>query len=162
MKKKLKSRRGVTIVELLVAVILLTLLTAGGITATSAVMSNYVHMSEATRAEILASTVMEALTNEIRLGRNISVAGDGNSITLDSVNFGVGNTFTLNEGHLVVGAENKAVLSEKTYGGLTLSDLSFKKPDGARTVTISFKVEGQYDGQLCETSTAVAPLTPAK
>lgn len=185
MKKKLKSRRGLTLLEVLVAVILLTLLTAGGVTATSAVMASYNRMSEAAQAEILASTVIEALANEIRLGRNISVGPGGESITLDSVTFGEGSTFSLNpDGRLVVEVKGvtgqKQVLSESTYGSLKLTrttasgataPLFAQDPDPAivalpgvtaRTVyRITFTVAGQYSSDLCTRSTSAAPLTPA-
>ena len=179
MNKKLKSRRGTSIAEMLVAVIVLALLTAGGITATSAVMASYIRMKEAAHAEILASTVFEALSNEIRLGRDIGVAsdpagGDKNCLTLTSAYFGEGAELKLEDGRLVAqkaGASDlKQVLSDSAYNGLHLDELKFEEvPSGApagsgsgtpgRTVyAISFTVCNSSNSELWKGSASTAPM----
>lgn len=186
MKKKLKSGKGTTIVEILVALILLSLLTAGGVAATSAVMTDYNHMSEAARADILASTVIEAINNEIRLGRDLTVdASNPSELRLDSAYVGVDSLIRLDGGKLVAVVETapgpppttelKQLLSEKTYGGLRLDNLTFVKvdkgallPDGSvnagkSVFIVSFEVMSEYGGAsaapLWSGSVAVAPLS---
>lgn len=162
MRRKLKSRRGVTIVEMLVALILLSLLTAGGVSATTAVMADYNRMQDSANAEILASTAIEAISNEIRLGKNIKVLNeDGDEVTdpdvtgvslqLEmSVFSGEKATLSLDAaGHLAAVSYDavgniivpaKQMLSESAYSGLHLEKLEFKKvesgsglPDGTET-----------------------------
>lgn len=191
MKKKLKSGKGTTIVEMLVALILLSLLTAGGVAATSAVMTDYNHMSEAARADILASTVIETINNEIRLGRDLTVDPSNTSeLRLDSAYVGVDSCIRLDDNYKLVaevetapaagGApatkELKQLLSEKTYGGLWLDNLTFVKVEEGGTLTepnidplgksvfiVSFEVKSEYGGvtaaPLWSGSVAVAPLS---
>ena len=140
MARKLKSRRGVSVAEMLIAVLLLSLLTAGGITVAAGVMAVHNHMVSASNAEILASTVAETITNEIRLGKDISVtpipAGtDTNSLMLNSVRLGADAVLRLDDGRLVAdtqvyesgAATPKTVqlLAETVYGELKLSELTF-------------------------------------
>lgn len=176
MRKKLKSRLGVTILEMLVALLILSLLTAGGVAATSAVMADYNHMTEASNADILASTVIEAISNEIRLGRGITLDGD-DAIRLEKSSF-FGEDVKLkldDDGYLVVETTDalgnpvlNQVLSERAYGGLKLEELTFTKitegdPAGTGTVgrtayEFSFKVISEASGELWEKTASAAPM----
>ena len=171
MIKKLKNRRGTTIVEMLVAVVLLALLTAGGIAAAAAVMTSYIHMREVSNAEILASTVIETLSNEIRLGRNITDPGEGGSdiLTLDSSFFGEDTAITLDADKRLVaqrtGSTDKQLLSKSAYHGLHLENLTFtaKKdesgaPDARMVYTIGFAVCNSSDHELWNDSSAAVPM----
>lgn len=183
MKKKIKSSRGVSILEMLIALLLLSLLSAGGVAATTAVMSDYNHMGEAANAEILASTVIETISNEIRLGNDISVGPDptettGESLALDSAFFGENTEIKLkdncliavtkdNEGNVIA---TKQVLSEDTYSGLHLKDLTFKRikegtllggsteMTGRTAFEIGFTVYSDYSNELWKDSVSVAPM----
>lgn len=178
--KKLKSRKGTTLAEMLVALILLSLLTAGGAAATSAVMTDYNKMSEAARAELLASTVIEAINDQVRLGNDLTIEGD--ALRLDSAFFGEDSLIRLEGDRLVAevkassgtGTETKNILSEKTYGGLKLDELTFQEvlkdgvvPDlvskaGKSVFIVSFQVKSAYgdaaSAPLWSGSVAVAPL----
>lgn len=174
MKKKIKSCRGVSIAEMLVAVVLLSLLTAGGVTVTAAVMSNYIRMKEAANADILASTVIEALSNEIRLGQDINLpevdpsTATSKRLTLTSAYFGEGAELKLNDGRLVARedgeSELKQVLSDNAYSGLHLEDLTFKKEEGSGATTgrtvykISFTVCNGSNSELWKNSASAAPM----
>lgn len=170
MRRKCKSRAGVTILEMLVAVILLSILTAGGVAATAAAMTNQLYKAEVSNAEILASTVTEAIANEVRLGSGAKVVKDdgtaetdgtpGPRLSLDSALFGPGTTLHLDDaGRLVAetpvpGAVGdppaiRQVLSEDAYAGLYLADLAFTAvakdtptdpTTGAKTQKASFTV----------------------
>ena len=162
---------------MLIAVLLLSLLTVGGVTATSVVLADYKRMGEAANAEILASTAAEAISNEIRLGRNIvdplSSPGD-NFLILDSVFFGEKAELKLDtaDGHLVAeikdsagASTTKQVLSEDTYDGLQLRDLKFEKVPadpvtgtGKTTYKISFTVYSSISGELWKHSVSAAQM----
>lgn len=166
MRKKLKTCRGATIAEMLIAIVLLALLTAGGITATSAVMAGYHRMMEAAHADILASTVIETFSNEVRLGRDFLPDPDGKSFQLDSAFFGEDTTLTLAGGRLVAqksGATDKPLLSDDTYDGLHLAKLTFEKVEptgaGGRTVyAIRFDVCNASGGTLWSGEANAAPM----
>ena len=170
MKKKLKNKRGVSILEMLIAVLLLSLLTVGGVAATTVVMADYKRMGEVANAEILASTVAEAISNEIRLGRNIvDRAADETVLTLDSVFFGEKAELKLDAGRLVAIVNGdttnpKQVLSEDTYDGLQLRDLKFEKvpastgTTGKTTYEISFTVYSGISGELWKHSVSAAQM----
>lgn len=182
MKKKIKSSRGVSILEMLIALLLLSLLSAGGVTATTAVMSDYNHMGEAANAEILASTVIETISNEIRLGNDISVvlpdptATTGESLALDSAFFGENTEIKLKDNCLIAETKDsggtivtKQVLSEDTYSGLHLKDLTFKRVEegtvlgstemtGRTAFEIGFTVYSDYSNELWKGSVSVAPM----
>ena len=164
MRKKLKTCRGTSIAEMMIAVILLALLTAGGITAASAVMASYNRMKEAANADILASTVIETISNEVRLGREISSV-DGKSLTLDSAFFGEGAELKEESGRLVAqpaaaagspAPDPKQLLSESTYNGLHLDGLEFDVTSGV--CTVSFSVLNSSDQVLWNDSAAASPL----
>ena len=173
MKKKLKSGKGTTLVEMLVALVLLSLLTAGGVAATSAVMTDYNKMSEAARADLLASTVIEAINNEVRLGRDFTVEASAPSeLRLDSAFFGADSCIKLEDGKLVAEITGstpvKQLLSDKTYGGLKLAELNFTAVSaaaggstGERPVfNVSFEVKSAYgDAALWSGSVDVASLS---
>ena len=174
MRKKLKICRGSSIAEMLVAVALLAILTAGGITAASAVMASFNRTRQAANADILASTVIEAFSNEVRLGRNITApasATPSTELKLDSAFFGEGATIKGQDGHLVAipkdpsGASAKELLSEDTYNGLKLTDPTFAKVEptpagtGSKTVyTIAFSVLDGSGDVLWTGSADAAPL----
>ena len=165
------------ITRIFIAVLLLSLLTVGGITATSVVLADYKRMGEAANADILASTVTEAISNEIRLGRNISdllPSPDNNCLVLDSVLFGEKAKLKLDTatGHLVAEIQDSAgtvttkqVLSEDTYDGLQLRDLQFTKVSadptagiGKTTYEISFAVYSSISGELWKHSVSAAQM----
>ena len=173
MFKKLKTRRGMTIAEMLVAVALLALLTAGGIVAAAGVMASYRHMKDVANADILASTVIEALSNEVRLGRDIQDPGtapDNGRLELDSAFFGEGTTLTLDttSGKRLVAQTTDAsgtitehqLLSENTYNGLQLDDLGFTmdSASGRPVYTIAFTVRDDAGTALWSDSAAASSL----
>ena len=184
MKTKLKSRAGVTLIEMLVAVILLALLTAGGAAAANAVLASRNRMIEAANAEILASTAAEALANEIRLGSDFEVvsvgSGTDNGLKLDSVQFGPDTVLKLDTAtdkayRLVAETAGttldvKQILAEKVYSGLYIDELKFtevekKDPtvatgiDATRTgYTVTFKVFNSQGVQLWADEVTSAPM----
>lgn len=145
MMRKLKNRRGATMVEMLVAVVVLALLTCAGIAAAAAAMANFLHMNDAANADILALTVLETVAAEVRQGQNIALtealtdpaATEGNSLTLDSVRWGTGIRLELDaDGRLVAvdpdttlpaEEQTRQLLPEKAYTGLTLKGLTWTK-----------------------------------
>lgn len=167
MIKKLKNQRGVTIAEMLTAVALLALLTAGGITVASGVLASYNRMKEAANADILASTVIEAISNEVRLGHGPSIGASDGILQLDSAFFGEDAALQLDaaSGHLVAVAKDpaggtatqKELLSADTYGTLHLDALKFTM-DAAPVCAFEFSVLNDSGQELWHNSASASPL----
>lgn len=73
-KRKLRSRRGLTLVELLISLALMTILTVGtttGISATSPVLKKSLMLSE---SQLLLDTLTKAISGELRYATDIAPA----------------------------------------------------------------------------------------
>ena len=72
MKHKLRSRRGMTLTEVLMALLILSLVTVGMAAGIGASLQVYRQATEASDAQMLASTLSTALMDELRYARDIS------------------------------------------------------------------------------------------
>lgn len=182
--KKL-GRKGFTLAELLIAVLLLGFVCVMVTVMTSAILSTTATMQEVAQAEILGSEALENLQNELRFGQGIEVKGDSVTLTRHSTNKNctikigddTGEDKELN-GRIVVTFEEKskdAGGTEKTetvtellfggtsYGNLTITDLKFvkdidettKKETGTITISLSVKYG---DDTLWSGSVSVRPI----
>ena len=162
MRRKVRNRKGFTLAETLIVVLILALLTSAGSVGISAVMASRVGMVQTADAQILGSTAFQAIANELRFGQNIKVAGDGKYVVLDSVTYGMEKKIFLKgdkagKGKLQYSddAEDQ-ILSESAYSGLSISDLGFVLEDSG-SITISLEVSGNK-GKLWDGKLAVTPL----
>ena len=112
---KLRSRRGMTLTEVLVALLILSLVTVGVAAGVGASVRVYRQATEASDAHMLASTLSTALMDELRYARDIQADG---SFTSDT--FGEGVSVGLNDGYVEIG--NEKLLSEAAYAGLRVKD----------------------------------------
>ncbi len=162
--KRRRGRGGFTLTETLLTVALLAIITAAGATVSTTVLSTKNDMVDTANAQILASTVLDALADEVRYGVNVKVASD--KITLDSWRFDEGASFEVVDGR--VKAENtggtltggkELLLGEAAYTGLKIKadSLKFTAPDG-KNVVIELVIENGRGDELWEDSRTVAPL----
>lgn len=166
-----RRKGGFTLTETLITVAILAIMTAAGATATSVVLSTKNDMVDTANAQILASTALDALADEVRYGRNVSVAGD--TITLDSGKFGDGAVIKLvdnevqvevtvkkedteNPGKMKDVVEKFDLLGDATYAGLKITSLQFKKTDD--NVKISMTVQGRRTNDLWQDERTVTML----
>ncbi len=168
MRKKLRSRRGFSLTEVLICVVLLALMSAAGATVASAVLSTRNDMLETADAQVLASTVLEAVSNEIRYGEYVTLTTTGRTttLTLTSSTFGVNTEFSAESGHVTVassvitsstGESYKKLLPDSAYTmGLTVTGLTFEKGDG-NSVKITVTLQGRGDHAWTKSLT-VTPL----
>ncbi len=175
--RKLKSRRGVTLAETLICVALLAIMTAGATVVSGVVISTRSGMIATADSQIVGSTVLEALSKEVRYGRNIKTesitetdpGGVSTTIdlikTLDSVSFGSGVSFSVTTGRVVAtGAAlsaspdgTKLLLPEEAYSGLKVKALRMEVT-GEGNVVITVTVAGRNDGELWTGEVTVKPL----
>ena len=130
MKRRLKSRAGFTLAEVLIVIMIMSLVTAAGATLTGTLLGERLDMIRAADAEILGSNVLQTLANELRFGKNIEVGDDNASVTLDSATYGIGAKLRVEEGKLVAGQEKHMVLNDSSYNGLMITGLVLTKTDG--------------------------------
>ena len=182
--KKL-GRKGFTLAELLIAVLLLGFVCVMVTVMTSAILSTTATMQEVAQAEILGSEALENLQNELRFGQGIVVSE--NSVTLTRHSTNKNSTIKIGDdkeedkelnGRIVVtfdktskgegGTDKTETVTEllfggTSYGNLTITDLKFvkdidettKKETG--TITISLSV--MYgDDTLWSGSVSVRPI----
>ena len=93
--KKLSGRRGTTLGEMLVAVLILLMLTmvvAGG---TGIAVKVYRSEKAYSDSRVLANTVLLAMTEELRYASGLTVGEDGTSVSYDSRSYGAGTTMKL-------------------------------------------------------------------
>lgn len=114
-REKLRARRGMTLSEVLVALLILSLVTVGMASGIGASLRVYRQATEASDAQMLASTLSIALMDELRYARDIQADG---SFTSDT--FGEGVSVGLNDGYVEIG--NEKLLSEAAYAGLRVKD----------------------------------------
>lgn len=120
LKRKLASRRGVTLSEMLVTVAILGLVTLAvsvGISSALRVYNQSVALSD---AQTLSSTLSQAIMDELRYARDIS-SKDGLKFT--SANYGLNASFSVGaDGRIKVGdgdpAHGKDLVGSGAYAGL--------------------------------------------
>lgn len=163
--KKLRSRAGFSLTEMLIAVAVLAIMSAAGTVVTGTVLSTRQDMIEMGDAQVLASTTLEALAKEIRYGKNVRL--DSGTVTLDSQFFGEGASFECDastgrvraNGKDLSGDEEK-ILTDKAYTSLKITALTFAQASSGDGITVSLTVAGRR-GELWSQELTVVPLNPA-
>lgn len=152
-RKKLYSHRGFSLTEMLICVVLLALMTAAGVTVSAAVLSTRSDMLETADAQILASTVLEAVANEIRYGEDVAFDA-ANKLTLTSTTFGEKTEFMPTAGRVTVTSAaidtdrtdgvriTEPLLPDAAYTSLRVTGLTFEAKDGS-FVLITVTVQGR-------------------
>ncbi len=93
--KKLSQKRGTTLGEMLVAVLILMMLTmvvAGG---TGVAVKVYRAEKAYSESRVLANSVLLAITEELRYATGLAVGEDGMSVSYDSRTYGANTTMKL-------------------------------------------------------------------
>lgn len=157
MRKKLNSESGLTLVEMLAAVVILILLGLLLNTGLQMAMSTYRTIVAQSEVELLLSTAVDAISDDLRYARDVAEDGaDGFTYTSDS--FGADTALDLNsDGQIVakVGEEEKRLLSTGAYGlngayqvKKTADDTEIVNWDeAAGTFTIKLRVQTK-DGKI--------------
>ena len=158
--KKLRSRGGFSLPEVLMAVALLAILAAGSAVASGVLISTRNGMIQTADAQVVGGTVMESIAGEIRYGLNMtsSVTGADAVITFDSAVFGPGTTFGVDpDGHVIAtsGTSTYDLLPESAYSSLKITKLDVKKAGDMVKITVEV-------GTLWSDDVTVKPLNGIK
>lgn len=151
LKTKLKSRRAMTLTELLVALVIVALLTTAVVTGVGSAMQSYEKITTSSEAAILCGTLVTEISDELRFAESIAKDADGN-ITYYSTSHGNNVSLASSDGRITVAG--KQLLSEKAYTGLD-ADLELDYLDGVFSVTISIS---KGDKSVSSSSFNISPI----
>ena len=159
--RKFRGKRGFTLTEMLISVLLLGFVTVMVTVMTSTVLSTTSTMQNVAQAEILGSEALENVQGQLRVALNVKVSTGGEILfDLDSANKNY--TFGLEDGKITLGKQQEDGTFKGTplFSGVSYGDLSVKslKFEGAeKTVTVSVEI---FSGEhvLWKGSIAVRPL----
>lgn len=171
MRRKRNSESGLTLVEVLAAVVILILLGLLLNTGLQMAMNTYRAITAQSEVELLLSTAVDALANDLRYARDVS--GSGDSFTYTSDSFGENTSLTLDEGQIM--ANGKRLLSTGAYGlngayqvkqvpGDT-EIVTCTEDNGEITFTIKLRVEttdGKISAETPDAGVIIRCLNPKK
>lgn len=150
--KKLRSRRGMTLTEVLVALLILSLVTVGVAAGVSASLRVYRQATESSDAQMLVSTLSTALMDELRYARDIS-GTDTPTFTSDT--FGESSLVGVADGRITVGGQK--LLSDAAYAGLRVKTVEVTYADGVFHVELTVQ-SGTEDRDVRTASFGVRAL----
>lgn len=163
-KSTIKRRAGFTLAEAIIAIAVLALFAAAVVPLTTVVFSTKIAMVEVNKCQMLASTVLLTVADEIRYGQNPRVEED--RIVVDSVNFGYDTAFVLKDGKICAQAPDGTcydLMTDKYYGTLHVSEFVVEQATSAEAsdktkqqITIKITVCGSSDAQYSAEITVAA------
>lgn len=168
--KKRRVKRGFTLAEMLISVLLLGLVSMMVAVMTSSILNSTVMMQEIAQAEILGSEALDNVQGQLRTAQNITFDTDGKiKFDLDTNNTDYTLDIREKDGMIILGnkkSEEGALIGEPlfsgvSYGNLKVTKLDFKKTEDSPAIDIS--VEISYSGRkLWGGSVSVRPLNGIK
>lgn len=177
--KKLVSKRGFTLAEMLIAALLLGFVTVMAAVMTSAVLNNTVIVKEVAQAEILGSEALDNIQAELRYALDVDVDEDGTvrfghdkanpycSLALNNE----GKIFLQINDQIIDGSGKKSykLVSESelfegvSYGNLKITKLTFEKGKDKAAGSVKATVSVSYgDKVLWQGSVSVRPINGVK
>ncbi len=145
MGKKLRSRRGMTLAETLAALAVFAILSVVLLYGVTAAWKVYLKAVIASEARTLQSTIVQALSDELRYAENIRIEAD-DEVVFDSDVFGPGvSVISGEDGRIRVGVSTAAnpydLLGAKAYtsGLKAWAEIKYDAAGGLFTVTLTIK-----------------------
>jgi prepilin-type N-terminal cleavage/methylation domain-containing protein len=139
MRKKLRSKKGTTLVELLAVVAVVALLAMMIGSGLGLALNSYRKMVSQSETQMLLSTVSDVLTDELRYARDVRTTEDGELLDFTSVTYGRHTTLSLKNGHLLANGSQQ-MLSTGVYGKdsclISVLNISYDADEGMFNVTL--------------------------
>ncbi len=165
MKKKLRSSKGMTLTELLVALMIVALIGVALTTGVNSAVKVYRDSTRLYEAETLCGTILTSLEDEFRFGRDIrrQTTGSDTEVLFDSQTFGNDVKVLVDaEGKITIGpAEGSSLplLNSKAYtSGLKVLKEKCRIDYSGGKVTVKIAVGSEAAGTCVEHEVTVAPL----
>lgn len=168
-RKLLRSKKGFTLAEMLISVLLLGFVSVMVAVISSVILDSTVTMREVAQAEVLGSEALDNVQGQLRTAQNVKIVKDGalkDGIIFDIDSANKEYMFGVENGVIVLGKAPKAegdvfqgdpLFAGVSYGNLVVSDLQLVGNDETDTIEISVAVA--YGGKtLWNGSVSVRPL----
>ena len=159
LKQILKNQRGFTLVEMLCAVLVLGFL---GLLLNSGIMMavrNYHEVTAVSEAQVLLSTLSDALLDDLRYARQVQTVDD-KLVSYTSDSYGSNTAFSLNDGHPLAAGQRvlpPGAYDNGRYGLPDLPEITYK--DGC--FNVSLRVQETDGGIFAENTFSVYCLNSA-
>lgn len=164
--KKLRGKKGFTLTEMLISVMLLGFMSIMVTVMTTAIFSTTVTMREVAQAEILGSEALDNLQGRLRVAQSVTV--DGGNVKFDTDSANTDYSFGVKDGKIIMGKKTDGgaldgdlLFSGVSYGNLRVSDLHFTGDKASNTVEIAVAISFG-DKTLWHGSVTVKPLNGIK
>ena len=148
--KKLKSKRGMTLIELLCGIVVLLLITSLLTVGVRFGVKTYRTSMASSQAQTLCSTITTAITDKLRYCGNVSASGDKIFIKDIGSVYGdaeSGGVFKVEDGEVLLGS--KKLLGSKAYPeGLRVDQLRLDYASDTRIFSVSFIVTDSAGTEL--------------
>ena len=136
LRRRLRSRRGLTLTELLLAVAIMGILFSAIATGVSAAAKVYRKSVAVSDAQTLSTNVINALENELRYARNIE--DTGSECRFDSDIFGSGVSVTSDGGRIKIGGYD--LMAEGAYPSGLSAEAAVSYAEDARLFTVEVTI----------------------
>lgn len=148
-RKKLVSKGGLTLTEVLVAVLVFVLLSIVIVYGTTAALHIYRKGVMASEARTLTATLAQSLSSELRYAQNVRVADDG-TVTFDSREFGADASIKSDGGRVQIVSGGKAydLLGNKAYTSGLQAQVTVTYENGLFTIDLT--VSNTYVSQTTQ------------
>lgn len=150
--KKLREKRGMTLIEMLCAVLLLLIMSGMLTLGVSFAVRTYRDSMQSSQAQELCSTITAAISDKLRYCGSVSKNGDSIFIQdVGSVSSGEGEIFSLNEsGEITLDAAGtKKLLGSRSYPrGLRVEELRMTYDSDSGIFSVSFRITDGGDREL--------------
>ena len=155
MRRKLRSQKGFTLTEALVAVAILGLIGVALAAGIPTAVRVYRSVTLNAEANVLCSTLSTAIADELRFAERIAEKGD--TVQFQSATFGPNACFYVNEnGHIQIGEQD--LLSVKAYTGNLRAKLKLTYSYGCFHVELQIVQGTETENALATASLDVRPL----
>lgn len=168
-RQKLKSSKGFSLVEYLIAMLILALVSSAACVGISTALQTRNQSIAAANAQTVAATAAQAVADQVRYGQISAVDPDNKYIELTSSTYGARVRLQLDgDGHLVAQSVDSAgiavgdpyaLLGEMAYHGLAVDTLRFEKHETGGELDW-VKISLSVGGGLWSLNWSVTPLNP--
>lgn len=164
--KKLRNKKGFSLVEMLLATLLLAILSSIAMVTTSVIFGTGTDMKVIAKAEVLGSEVLNVIKNEMRFCEKLDVSDDG-KISFSSVSYGANTSISLEtDGRMYftsdgLGKDVKFYpIGNTVYDEVKIKDLTFTKNGSGVDVTVKITSDGT--NEIYSSTIAVSMLNLGK
>lgn len=158
MKRKLADSRGLTLVESLCTVVILILLGLMLNTGLNLAVKTYHDVTADSETQLLLSTAVAALSDELRYARSVQADGGGQLVSYNSTSYGDNVTITYDTGQILAGGMRLLPAGAYRNGLYEVTQLDITYTDASSLFTIFLKVAEAGGTISAETTVTVRCL----